>query len=307
MRDKTETLDELKVLTTVDSRGGEHVVGNGRIGSAFESSFAVVTEYAAPTREADECLGVNKSVDGDDAAEFIVGEFGQIFVGRAWNGVQHIYGRGLNTEFPKIETHVDAVFHRFTEAHDAAAANFEACGKCVLQRADFGIVGVRGANVRKMPAVSFQVVVESGEACLFQLFELVLVQKPCRKADGKFRFFFQAADCFANLLHVAVRKGAARGHDGVTGDSSGFFFLGVFYDFVGREQLVFRCASVVVAALGTIFAVFGTASAAGVHDGAKIKVVPVESFADFVCRSTEFVEVFVKQFYRFFTVDVVAA
>jgi hypothetical protein len=48
---------------------------------------------------------------------------------------------------------------------------------------------------------------------------------------------------------------------------------------------------VVVAALGTVLAVFGTATATGIHDGAKVKIVAVELFADFVRGIAKFAEV----------------
>ena len=179
VRVEAEALYQLEVLAAVDACGGEHVVGDGSIGAAFEGAFAVVAQDAAAAREADECLRVDESVDCHDAAEFVVRQFREVFVGRARNGVQHVDRSGLDAELAEVKAHVDAVFHGFTEAHDAAAADFKTCGESVLQGSDFIVVGVRGANVREVPAVSFQVVVEAGEACFFKLVELFLVQKPC--------------------------------------------------------------------------------------------------------------------------------
>ena len=291
VRLESEALHEFEVLAAVHACGGEHVVGDGRVGTTLEGSLAVVAKNAASPCEADECLRVDESVNRHDAAEFVVREFRKILVGRARDGIQHIHRRGLDAELAEIEAHVDSVFHSFAEAHDAAAADFKASGKGVLQCTDFVVVGVRGAHVREMSAVCFQVVVEAGEARFFQLVKLFAIQKPCRKAYGKLRFFLESANGFANLFHVAVRKGSARGHDGVARNACGFFLLGVIDDFVGAEQLVFGGTGVVVAALCAVLAIFGAAAAAGVHDGAEVKVVAVEFFADLVRGVTEFLEV----------------
>ena len=307
VRAKAELFHKFEVLAAVDTGGGEHVVGDGSVCAALEGAFAVVAQDAAAAREADECLRVDKSVNGHDAAEFVVRELRKILVGRARDGIQHIHRRGLDAEFAEIEAHVDSVFHGFAEAHDAAAADFKACGEGVLQCADFVVVGVRGAYVREMPAVSFQVVVEAGEAGFFQLVELLAVQEPCRKAYGKFGFFLEAANGFANLFHVAVRERAARGDDGVARNACGFFLLRIGHDFVGAEELVFGGAGVVVAALGAVLAVFGATPAASVHDRAKVKVVAVEFFANLVRGFREFVEVGVEQFHGLFAVDFVTA
>ena len=307
MRLESEALYEFEVLAAVDACGGEHVVGDGCVCAALEGAFAVVAQDAAATREADECFRVDEPVNCHDAAEFVVREFRKILVGRARDGIQHIHRRGLDAELAEIEAHVDAVFHGLAEAHDAAAADFKACGKGVLECTDFVVIGVRGAYVRKMPAVSFQVVVEAGEACLLELVELLAVQEPCRKAYGKLGFFLEASNGFANLFYVAVRERAARGHDGVTRNACGFFLLGVGYDFVGAEELVFGGAGVVVAALGAVLAVFGAAAAAGVHDRAKVKNVAVKFFANLVGGFREFVEVGVEQFHGLFAVDFVTA
>ena len=109
------------------------------------------------------------------------------------------------------------------------------------------------------------------------------------------------------MFYVAVRKRAARGHDGVAGDACSFFFLGISHDFVGAEQLVFGGTGVVVAALGAVLAVFGATTAAGVHDGAKIKIVAVEFFADFVCGIAKFCEIFGEQLHCLNPVNLITA
>ena len=291
MRLESEAFYQLEIFAAVDAGGSEHIVGNSCVCAALEGALAVVAEYAAATCEADECLRVDEPVNRHDAAELIVRELREAFVGRARNGVQHVHRCGLDAELAEVQTHVDTVFHGFAETHDAAAADFETCGKCILQCANLIVVGMRGAYVGKMPAVCFQIVVEAGETCFFQLVKLFLVQKPCRKAYGKLCLFLEAANGFANLFNVAIRKGSARGHDGVTRNACGFLLLGVFDDFVGAEELVFGGAGMVIAALGAVFAVFGAAAAACVHDGAEVKVVAVEFFADFVGGVAEFLEV----------------
>ena len=289
---EAEPFHQLEILATVDAGGGQHVVGDGRVGTTFEGPLAVVAQDAAATCQADKCLRVDKAVNGHDAAELVVREFGQVLVRRARDGVQYVHRGGFDAEFAEVEAHVDAVFHGFAETHNAAAADFETCGKGVLEGCNLVVVGVGGAHVGEVPAVSFQVVVEAGKACFFQLVKLFPVQESCRKADGKFRLFFEPADGFGNLFNVAVRKGAARGDDGIAGNASGFFLLRIGHDFVGAEELVFGGAGVIVTALGAVLAVFGAAAAAGVHDGTEVEVVAVELFADFVGGIAEFLEVF---------------
>ena len=307
MRVEAETLHELEILAAVDACRGEHVVGDGCVGPALEGPLAVVAQYAAPAREADERFRIDKAVNRHDAAELVVGELWEVLVGGAGNRVQNVDRGGLDAEFTQVEAHVDAVFHRLAESHDASAADLEPRGERVLEGRNLVVVGVRGTHVGEMPAVGFQVVVEAGEARLFQLVELLAVQKPCREAHGKLRLFFEAADGLADLFHVAVRERTARSHDGVARNAGGFFLLRVFHDFVGAEKLVFRGAGVVVAALGAVLAVFGAASAARVHDGAEVKIVAVEFLADLVRRVAKFFEVFIEQLYRLFAVDFVTA
>ena len=307
VRLESESFHEFKVLAAVDTRGGEHVVGNGRVRAALEGALAVVAEYATAAREADERLRVDKTVNRHDTAEFVVRELGEVLVRRAGNRVQHVHRCGLDAEFAEVQAHVDAVFHHLAEAHDASATNFEPCGKRILQGSDLVVVGVRGAHVGEVPAVGFQVVVEAGETGFLQLVELFAIQKPRREANGKFSLLFETVDGFADLLHVAVRERASRGDDGVARDACGFFLLRVSHDFVGGEQLVFGCAGVVVAALGAILAVLGASAATGVHDGAEIKVVSVELFTDFVGGGAEFLQVFVQKLDCLFAADFVAA
>ena len=295
MRGKAEAFNELEVLAAVDAGGSEHVVGDGCVRATLESAHAVVAENAAAACEADECLRVDEPVNGHDAAEFIVRELREVFVRRARDCVQHVHRCGLDAELTEVKAHVDAVFHCFAEAHDATAADFKACGKGVLQSANLVVVGVRGAHVREMPAVGFQVVVEAGETGFLKLVELFPVQESCRKAYGKLGFFLEAANGFANLFNVVVRKSATRSHDGIARNARGFFLLGVFYNFIGAEELVFGGAGMVVAALGAVLAVFGAAAAAGVHDGTEVEIFTVEFFADFVGGVAEFLEVFAQK------------
>ena len=307
MRFEAEPLHELEVLAAVHACGGEHVVGDGCVCATLEGAFAVVAKNAASPCEADKCLRVDEPVNRHDAAEFVVREFREVLVRRAWDGVQNVHRCRLDAELAEVEAHVDTVFHGLAESHDAAAADFKTSGKSVLQGSNLVVVGVRGAYVGEVPAVSLQVVMEAGEAGFFQLVELFLVQESRRKAYGKFCLFFQAADSFANLFHVAVRKRTARGDDGVARNACGFFLLCVFDNFVGAEELVFGGASVVVAALGAVLAVFGATSAACIHDRAKVKIVAVEFFANFVGCFRKFVEVGIEQFHGFFAGNLVTA
>ena len=87
MRGKAEAFNQLEVLAAVDAGGSEHIVGDGGVRAALEGALAVVAQDAAAACEADECLGVHESVNRNDAAEFIVRKFRQVFVGCAGNGV----------------------------------------------------------------------------------------------------------------------------------------------------------------------------------------------------------------------------
>ena len=51
----------------------------------------------------------------------------------------------------------------------------------------------------------------------------------------------------------------------------------------------------VIAALGAVLAVFGTAATSGVHDGTEVEVVAVELLADFVSGGAEFIQVFAQK------------
>ena len=147
---ESETFHKFEVLATVYASGGEHVVRDGCICAALESSLAVVAEYAATARKTDERLRVDESVNRYDAAEFVVRELRELFVRRSGNGVQHVHRCGLHAKLAQIQAHVDAVFHRFAKTHDAAAANFEASSKSVLECTNLIVVGVRCANIREV-------------------------------------------------------------------------------------------------------------------------------------------------------------
>ena len=146
MRLESEPFHEFEILATVDAGGGQHVVGDGCVGTTFEGPLAVVAQDAAAAREADKCLRIDKAVNRHDAAELVVRELREILVGRARDSVQHIHRCGFDAEFAEVEAHVDAVFHGFAEAHDAAAADFETCGKGVLECANLVVVGMGGAT-----------------------------------------------------------------------------------------------------------------------------------------------------------------
>ena len=83
MRFETEPLHEFEILAAVDARGGEHVIGNGRVRPALESPLAIVAQHAAPARKSDKCFRIDESVNRHDAAEFVVCELRQVLV-RAW-------------------------------------------------------------------------------------------------------------------------------------------------------------------------------------------------------------------------------
>ena len=91
MRLESETFHEFEILAAVYAGCGEHVVCDGCVCAAFESSLAVVAEYATTARKADESLRVDEAVNCHDAAEFVVRELRQTFVRRAGNRVQHVY------------------------------------------------------------------------------------------------------------------------------------------------------------------------------------------------------------------------
>ena len=102
MRGKAEAFNEFEVFATVDACGGEHVVGDGCVGTTLEGAFAVVTQDAAAARESDECLRVDESVNCNNAAELVVREFRKILVGRARDGVQYIHRRGLDAKLAEV-------------------------------------------------------------------------------------------------------------------------------------------------------------------------------------------------------------
>ena len=179
MRAKAEFLDHLEVAFALHACGGEHVVRDGGVCAALERLHAVIAKDLATAGEAQIRMRIDKAVNRHDAAEFVVRERSQVFERRARNCAQHVHRRRFYAKLAQIQAHVDAVFHGFAESHDAAAADFKSCCKCVLECTDFVVVGVRGAYIGEMPAVRFEIVVETREACLLELVELFAFQKPC--------------------------------------------------------------------------------------------------------------------------------
>ena len=108
-------------------------------------------------------MRIDKTVNRHDAAEFVVRERREVLERRARNRAQHVHRRRFDAKFAQIQAHVNAVFHGFAEAHDAAAADFKTCGKRVLERTDFIVVRVRCADIGEVTAVSFEIVVETRE------------------------------------------------------------------------------------------------------------------------------------------------
>lgn len=102
MRLESETFHKLEILAAVYAGGGEHVVRDGCICATLECALAVVAEYATTACKTDECLRVDESVNGNNAAEFVVRELRELFVRRSGNRIQHVHRSGLHTEFAQI-------------------------------------------------------------------------------------------------------------------------------------------------------------------------------------------------------------
>jgi len=98
VRLESEAFHEFEILAAVYAGGGEHVVCDGGICATLECSLAVVAEYASTARKTDERLRVDESINGYDAAEFVVREFRELFVRRSRNRVQHVHRSGLNAK-----------------------------------------------------------------------------------------------------------------------------------------------------------------------------------------------------------------
>ena len=63
---KSKALYQLEILATIDACGGEHVIGDGCVGTALEGAFAIVSQYAATASQANVGLRVDKAVYGHD-------------------------------------------------------------------------------------------------------------------------------------------------------------------------------------------------------------------------------------------------
>ena len=80
---------------------------------------------------------------------------------------------------------------------------------------DLFIVGVGGTDAWEKTTGGFQIVVDPGDAGLFQFFILFLIEKSEGNAYGNRRFLPDFSNRLAHLLHLPIGQPFPRGDDGV--------------------------------------------------------------------------------------------
>ena len=92
-------------------------------------------------------------------------------------------------DVPPHKRHVNTVFQRFSQTHDAAGADGKSCCHRCFQRLDFLIICVSRADFREIPSRRFQIAMCPRRTCFTHFTQLFFLEQAKGKTDFDIRFF----------------------------------------------------------------------------------------------------------------------
>ena len=205
---------------------------------------------------------------------------------RTRNRHQRIQRNRINTQLSKADSHIKTVLPGFAHTDNTAGAGAHALLLNHFQRVDFHIIGMRGADVGEVALRGFDVVVIAGDTCLMQTMQLLTGKEPHGSAQINLQITMHGFIRMNCLVEFFTGQCLAGGYNG----KAVYAFLLIqacqLHDILLRKEAVNLAIGMVMCRLRTEFAVFRTAAAASVDNGAQIHALTDKMLADFICAFT---------------------
>ena len=197
------------------------------------------------------------------------------------NRHQSVDRDGINSKLSKAHCHIQTVFPGFAHADDTAGAGTHAFSLDFFESFNLHVVSMGSADVRKISAGGFDIVVIAGHACLVKTMKLFSRKKSHGSAEIDLTFSVHGFIGMDRLIKFFSCQSFSGGDDGKTVNTFRLIHLTGFENFFFRKKIVNFTGSVVVCRLCTVFTVFRTSAAASVDDRAEIY-----SVSDTCCTDT---------------------
>ena len=125
-----------------------------------------------------------------------------------------LFGTGTKTEalIAECEGKFDPLFHSFTHADDASAAEVHPYSSCGMQGFQLLFLCMRGTERVEVGRSRFEVTVVPGHSGIIQCLQLFFVQQSERSAQPDRRMATHPPGRYTELFHVFGRRFASTGH-----------------------------------------------------------------------------------------------
>ena len=270
---QAQALEHGHVFGDGRARRGQHVARNRGRRAVEQGCGPVFRQEFAAGSQADVGFGIDEAEEGDGPQDIATVELGPMFQGRAGNGHEGVDGNGLDAQFGQADGHVQAVFPGFPHADDAAGTDAEPFFLSGLDGADAVVISVGRADVWEETPRRLDIMVITGHARFVEAVQLFRRQQAVRRTEVDVQRLLHRAVRIQGFFKIRPCQGTARRDDGKAVGAGILIGLGVGQDFFFRQETVFFTARMVAGRLGTVFAVFPTAAAAAVDDGAEINMI----------------------------------
>ena len=117
-------------------------------------------------------------------------------------GLQQVDRDGLDVEIAECEGKFDPLFHSFTHADDASAAEVHPYSSCGMQGFQLLFLCMRGTERVEVGRSRFEVTVVPGHSGIIQCLQLFFVQQSERSAQPDRRMTTHPPGRYTELFHV---------------------------------------------------------------------------------------------------------
>ena len=264
----------------------QHIAGNSCGGASLKRCFAVIGQQSTTCTQTDISQRIDVTEEGHSTQDIILAQTRQMLQRRTRNRHQRIQRNRINTQLSKADSHIKTVLPGFAHTDNTAGAGAHALLLNHFQRVDFHIIGMRGADVGEVALRGFDVVVIAGDTCLMQTMQLLTGKEPHGSAQINLQITMHSFIRMNRLVELFAGQRLACGYNGKAVHALLLVQTRQLHDILLRQEAVNLAIGMVMCGLRTEFAVFRTAAAAPVDDGAQIHALTDKMLADFICAFT---------------------
>ena len=205
---------------------------------------------------------------------------------RTQNRHQRIQRNRINAQLSKADSHIKTVLPGFAHTDNTAGAGAHAFLLNHFQRIDFHIIGMRGADIGEVALRGFDIMMIAGDTCLMQTMQLLTGKEAHGSAQINLQITMHSFIRMNSLVEFFAGQCLAGGYNGKAVYALLLVQACQLHDILLRQKAVNLAIGMVMCGLRTEFAVFRTAAAASVDNGAQIHALTDKMLADFICALT---------------------